>query len=66
MLLKKITDWYKFIPSYYDNYLGLATLLEYKSSNRLFKKTDLQALTLVGPTRENPVPDPLAVLHLHN
>ena len=26
----------------------------------------LQALTLVGPTRENPVPDPLAVLHLDN
>ena len=29
-------------------------------------KTNLQALTLVLPTRENPVQDPLAVLHLAN
>ena len=29
-------------------------------------RKDLQALTLVGPTRENPVLDPLAVLHLDN
>ena len=27
---------------------------------------DLRALTLVGPTRENPVLNPLAVLHLDN
>ena len=27
---------------------------------------DLPALTLVGPTRNNPVLDPLAVLHLNN
>ena len=27
---------------------------------------DFQALTLVGPTREDPVLDPLAVLHLDN
>ena len=27
-------------------------------------RKDLRALTLVGPTRENPVPDPLDVLHL--
>ena len=27
-------------------------------------RKDLRALTLVGPTRENPVPDPLGVLHL--
>ena len=27
-------------------------------------KTDLQALTLVGPTKQEPVLDPLAVLHL--
>ena len=32
----------------------------------LVNKTDLQALTLGGPTRENPVPDSLAVLHLNN
>ena len=29
-------------------------------------RKDLQALTLVGPTRNNPVLDPLAVLHLDN
>ena len=29
-------------------------------------RKDLQALTLVGPTRENPVLDPLAVQHLDN
>ena len=29
-------------------------------------KTDLRALTLVGPTRENQVQDPLAVLNLDN
>ena len=29
-------------------------------------KTDLLALTLVGPTRNNPVLDPLAVLQLDN
>ena len=29
-------------------------------------RKDLQALTLVGPTRDNPVPNPLAVLHLNN
>ena len=29
-------------------------------------KTDLRALTLAGPTRKNPVQDPLAVLHLDN
>ena len=27
-------------------------------------RKDLRALILVGPTWENPVPDPLAVLHL--
>ena len=30
------------------------------------KRKDLQALTLSGPPRENPVLDPLAVLHLDN
>ena len=30
------------------------------------KRKDLQALTLVGPTQNNPVLDPLAVLHLDN
>ena len=30
----------------------------------IFSKTDLQALTLVGTTRQDPVLDPLAVLHL--
>ena len=30
----------------------------------LVNKIDLQAITLVGPIREDPVPDPLAVLHL--
>ena len=29
-------------------------------------RKDLQALTLLGPTRDNPEPDPLAVLHLNN
>ena len=29
-------------------------------------KKDLQALTLVGPPRDNPELDPLAVLHLDN
>ena len=29
-------------------------------------RKDLRALTLVGPTRDNPEPDPLAVLHLDN
>ena len=29
-------------------------------------RKDLRALILVGPTRDNPVPDPLAVLHLDN
>ena len=29
----------------------------------LENKTNLQALTLVGPTRKNPIPDPLVVLH---
>ena len=29
-------------------------------------RKDLQALTLVGPTRDNQYPDPLAVLHLDN
>ena len=29
-------------------------------------RKDLRALTLVGPTRDNPVLDPLAVLHLYN
>ena len=28
-------------------------------------ETDLQALTLVGPSGEDPVLEPLAVLHLH-
>ena len=28
-------------------------------------KNDLRALNLVGPTRQNPVTDPLAVLHLY-
>ena len=32
----------------------------------LVKKTDLQALTLVGLSRQDPEPDPLAVLHLNN
>ena len=32
----------------------------------LVNKTDLGALTLLGPTREDPVLDPLAVLHLNN
>ena len=32
----------------------------------LVNKTDLGALTLLGPTREDPVLDPLAVLHLDN
>ena len=32
----------------------------------LVNKTDLQALTLVGPTRENRVLDTLAVLQLDN
>ena len=32
----------------------------------LVNKTVLQALTLVGPTGENPVPHTLAVLHLDN
>ena len=27
---------------------------------------DLQALTLVGPAKDNPVPDPLAVTHFDN
>ena len=27
---------------------------------------DFLALTLVGPPRDNPEQDPLAVLHLHN
>ena len=29
-------------------------------------RKDLRALTLVGPTRGNPVLDPLAALHLNN
>ena len=29
-------------------------------------RKDLQALTLVGPSRDNQVLDPLAVLHLDN
>ena len=29
-------------------------------------RKDLPALTLVGPTRDNPEPDPLAVLQLDN
>ena len=29
-------------------------------------RKDLQALTLVGPTRDNPELDPLAILHLYN
>ena len=29
-------------------------------------RKDLQALNLVGPTKDNPVQDPLAVLHLNN
>ena len=29
-------------------------------------KQDLRALSLVGPTRKNPVLDPLAVQHLEN
>ena len=29
-------------------------------------RKDLQDLTLVGPPRDNPEPDPLAVLHLNN
>ena len=33
---------------------------------KLLIKTDLQALTLVGPTMDSPVLDPLAVLHLAN
>ena len=31
-----------------------------------FPETDLQALTLVGPTRLDPLLDPLDVLHLDN
>ena len=29
-------------------------------------RKDLRALTLVGPTRDNPVLDPLVVIHLDN
>ena len=29
-------------------------------------RRDLRVLTFAGPTRDNPVPDPLAVLHLDN
>ena len=29
-------------------------------------RKDLQALTLVRPTRDNPVLDPIAVIHLNN
>ena len=29
-------------------------------------KNNSQALTLLGPTRENPVPDPLSAQHLDN
>ena len=29
-------------------------------------RKDLRALTLVGPTRDNPLLDPLAALHLDN
>ena len=32
----------------------------------LVNRKDLRALTLVGPPRDNPEQDPLAVLHLHN
>ena len=32
----------------------------------LVNKTDLQALTLQGPTREDPALDTLAILHLDN
>ena len=34
--------------------------------NILVNKSDVQALTLAGPTREDPVLDPLAVIHLDN
>ena len=29
-------------------------------------RKDLRALTFVGPTRDDPVPDPLAITHLDN
>ena len=29
-------------------------------------RKELRALTLVGPTRDNPVLEPLAVLHINN
>ena len=44
---------------------------QYKRNDEKFilvltDRKDLRALTLVGPTRENLVPDPLAVQHLDN
>ena len=51
---------------------GNLSIFWLKLSQSKFKKElslnrkDLRALTLVGPTRQNPVPDPLAVLHFYN
>ena len=52
---------YSFIYKHLLNYKIYLTLRE-PSENR----KDLQASTLVGPTRDNPVLDSLAVLHLNN
>ena len=44
------------------NKCSLFSTLREHSVNR----KDLQALTLVGPPRDNPEQDPLAILHLEN
>ena len=36
------------------------------SGEHSVNRKELRALTLVGPIRDNPILDPLAVLHLHN
>ena len=46
--------------------LNQMVVMAYLMSDYLLLATDLRTLTLVGPTRDNPVLDPLAVLHLDN
>ena len=38
----------------------------YDNKDFLVNRKDFQALTLVGTTRNNPILDPLAVIHLDN
>ena len=47
-------------------FLKCAFVIQINKRELLVNKTDLQALTLVGPTRQDPVLDPLPVLHLAN